>query len=96
MPVVLDWGDHEIRGLVLDRFGHPVPASRILLKWSHETDGISSVSTRRTAADAHGNFQFSQIGPGTHSLMVDADGFETVSLDHDASRQGYDLTVRLN
>jgi hypothetical protein len=96
VPLILDWGEHEIRGLVVDRYGNPVPASRIVLKWFHQADGISSRATRRTAADAQGNFLFSQLGPGSHSLEVDAPGFHTATLDHDASRQGYELTVRLN
>jgi hypothetical protein len=96
VPVVLDWGEHEIRGLVVDRPGNPVPASRIVLKWAHQEGGVSSMSTRRTAADANGSFLFSQLGPGAHSLEVDAPGFRPVSLDHDASREGYELTVRLN
>jgi hypothetical protein len=96
VPLVVDWGAHEIRGLVVDRQGNPVPASRIVLKWYHQFDGLSSVATRRTAADAQGSFQFSQLGPGPHSLHVDAPGYGTAALEYDASRQGYDITVRLN
>lgn len=96
VPVVVDWGEHEIRGLILDRRGNPVPASRIILKWSHREAGISSVATRRTAADAQGNFMFSQLGPGPHTLEITAPGHRLVTVAHDASRQGYELTVRLN
>jgi hypothetical protein len=96
VPLVLDWGEHEIRGLVLDRHGNPAAASRIVLKWFHHTGGISSRSTRRTAADAQGNFLFSQLGPGPHLLEVNAPGYPALTLDYDATRQGYDLTVRLN
>lgn len=96
VPLVLDWGEHEIRGLVLDHRGNPVPASRIVLKWAHQDKGISSSTTRRTAADAQGNFLFSQLGPGSHRLEIDAPGYGQVRLDHDASREGYDVLVRLN
>jgi hypothetical protein len=96
VPLVVDWGEHEIRGLILDRRGNPVPASRIILKWSHQEAGISSVATRRTAADAQGNFMFSQLGPGPHTLEITAPGHRLVTVGHDASRQGYELTVRLN
>jgi len=96
LPLVMDWGQHEIRGVVLNALGNPVPASRILLQWSHQADGITVKTTRRTAADTQGHFAFSRLGPGVHSLQIDAAGFSPVVIDHDVSRQGYELTVRLN
>lgn len=96
LPLVLDWGQHEIRGVVVDAAGNPVPASRIVLQWSHESDGITTRTTRRTAADTQGQFAFSQLGPGTHSLHIDRAGLPAVVIDHDVSRQGQNLTVRLN
>jgi len=96
LPLVLDWGQHEIRGVVVNARGLPVPASRILLQWSHQSDGITVKTTRRTAADAQGHFAFSHLGPGTHSLQVDAAGFPRLVVDHDVTRQGYDLMVKLN
>ena len=96
LPLVLDLGEHEIRGSVVDTRGNPVPASRIVLQWSYVSDGVTTRATRRTAADTQGNFAFSNLGPGPHSLQVVAPGFPTVDIDHDLRRQGYDLTVRLN
>ena len=96
LPLVLDWGPHEIRGVVLDAKGKPVPASRIVLQWSHQSDGITTRTTRRTAADSDGHFAFNQLGPGPHSLQILAAGFPAVLVDHDVGRQGQDLTVRLN
>jgi hypothetical protein len=95
VPLVIDWGEHEIRGLVVDHRGNPVPASRVVLKWTHKDDGIRSSTIRRTAADAQGNFLFSQLGPGVHRLEIDAPGFGRIELDHDASREGYDVLVKL-
>jgi hypothetical protein len=57
---------------------------------------VNTQATRRTATDSQGQFTFSNLGPGPHSLKVDAPGFLGVDIDHDLSRQGYDLTVRLN
>ena len=96
LPLVLDWGAHEIRGIVVDMNNNPVPASRIILQWSHQAGGITTRATRRTAADTQGHFAFSNLGPGPHSLQINAPGFRAVDIDHDLSRQGYDLTVRLN
>jgi protocatechuate 3,4-dioxygenase beta subunit len=96
MSLVLDWGDHLIRGQVVDSRGNPVPASRVVLNWSHRDEQIDTQTTRRTATDTQGRFAFSNLGPGPHSLKVDAPGFLGVDIDHDLSRQGYGLTVRLN
>jgi hypothetical protein len=96
LPLVLDWGEHEIRGIVIDAQDNPVPASRIVLQWFYQADGITTKATRRTAADMQGHFAFSNLGPGPHSLRINAPGFRTVDIEHDLSRQGYDVTVRLN
>ena len=94
--MIVDWGDHWIRGQVVDSAGNPVPASRVVLNWSHRDELLDTHTTRRTATDAQGRFAFNNLGPGPHSLKVDAPGFSGVDIDHDLSRQGYDLTVRLN
>lgn len=96
LPLVLDWGQHEIRGLVIDSQGNPVPASRIVLHWSHHEGGITTRATRRTAADTQGHFAFSNLGPGPHLLQINASGFSPVDMDHDLSLQGYEVTVKLN
>jgi len=96
LPLVLDWGEHEIHGSVVDTHGNPVQASRIVLQWSYQSDGVTTRATRRTAADTQGHFAFSNLGPGPHSLQIAAQGFPTVDIDHDLRRQGYDLTVKLN
>jgi len=96
VPLVIDWGDHEIRGLIVDRRGNPVPASEIVLTWSHDSGGIRSTSIRRTISDAQGNFVFQSLGPGPHRLEVKAPDRPALAVNYDASRQGYDLTVRMN
>jgi hypothetical protein len=96
LPLVLDWGEHEIRGIVVDANDNPVPASRVVLQWAHEADGVRTRSTRRASADTRGQFVFSDLGPGPHTLQIDAPGYRAVNINHDLDRQGYDLTVRLN
>lgn len=95
LPLVLDWGEHEIRGIVLDNHNNPVAASRVVLEWSYQERGITSRSTRRTATDMQGHFAFDDLGPGPHSLRINAVGYEPVDIDHDLRRQGYNLTVRM-
>jgi hypothetical protein len=95
VPVVLDWGQHQIRGLVVDSNGNPVSASNIILRWSHKQDGVLSWSSRRTGADAQGRFRFERLGPGPHTVRIELAGFKPTSLDHDVTAQGYDLVVQL-
>jgi hypothetical protein len=97
VDLTLDWGSHEIRGTVTDSRGLPVPASQIILKWlSITNDGISSSATRRTAADLEGRFSFNSLGPGPHVVRVSAPGFLPVDIEHDLSRQGYEMNIRLD
>jgi protocatechuate 3,4-dioxygenase beta subunit len=96
LPMVLDWGGHSIRGQVVDSTGNPVAASRVILDWSHRDGDLDAQATRRTATDPLGRFAFSNLGPGPHSLKVDAPGFIGIDIEHDLRRQGYDVMVRLN
>lgn len=96
LPLMLDWGSHEIHGTVVDAMNNPVPASRVVLQWSRQADGVTTNATRRTAADTQGRFAFSNLGPGPHLLRVDAPGHAAVAVNHDLLRQGYEVTVRMN
>lgn len=96
LPLVLDWGEHEIRGMVVDNNDNPVPASRVVLQWAHQQDGVTTNATRRTATDTQGQFAFNNLGPGPHSIKINAPGHSAVAIDHDLNRQGYNLLVRVN
>ncbi len=72
--LVLDWGDHVLRGAVVDDRGRALAGARVDLSWLHESAGLSSGSSRRTQTDAGGSFEFTQLGPGPHTLEVHADG----------------------
>lgn len=95
LPLVLDWGVHELRGTVVDEHRRPVPAAQVVLSWSHTREGVTTMTTRRAATDAQGIFEFADLGPGPHSIRVDRPGHRPVRLAHDVSRQGYSVTVNL-
>jgi protocatechuate 3,4-dioxygenase beta subunit len=96
LPVILDWGKHEIQGRVQNSRGEPVPASRVHLTWTHSYNGIRSVATRRTVTDATGHFRFSQVGPGEHMLSVDAPGFQTSRRTYETvTTENHEVLIRL-
>lgn len=96
LPLILDWGNHEIHGRVQNSQGVPVCASQIQLTWIHTYNGIRSVATRKTVTDAAGNFRFSQVGPGQHTLSVDAPGFQSSRLTYETGMNGNnEVLIRL-
>ena len=75
VDLVVDWGDHELAGSVLDDGGEPIAGAALTLTWSLDSGGIRSTSTRRTVTDESGSFRFTQLGPGLHDLDVSAAGY---------------------
>lgn len=93
LPLVIDWGEHELRGVVVDQNDNPVPASRVLLTWTRVENGVTATTTRRARSDAQGVFYFDNLGPGPHLLQVESPGRRPVKVTHDISRQGYFVRV---
>ena len=75
VDVIIDWGVYGLQGQVTDSAGKPVSLPRLTLSWSHRKNGVRSRSVRKIAGDADGYFAFTQLGPGRHTLSVDAPGF---------------------
>ncbi len=95
VQLVLDWGHDRLAGIVVDGAGNPVGGSTVMLTWSFSANGIESWTSRKTATDAQGNFSFTELGPGPHTLVVDAQGFNTLRRPHDVTADGYDVVVQL-
>jgi len=74
---------------------NPVAVPNISLTWSHKQHGVSSSSRRTTAADEQGVFSFSGLGPGRHTIAINAPGYKPVRLQHDADMHGFEVVVRL-
>ena len=95
VTLTLDIGRDEIYGFVVDTNGEPVTVPNVVVSWRHTQNGITSSSTRRAAADTQGGFSFRQLGPGVHTIHVNAAGYKPARVDHDAAIEGYEFTVRL-
>ncbi len=95
VPVVLDWGTHMIQGWVLDDQGNPVPVPEVVLSWEHRQGAVRSTSRRVAATDAAGYFRFTQLGPGLHTVSVNASGFWRASVAQEAGEGGPEVFLRL-
>jgi hypothetical protein len=77
--LVLDWGDNKLAGRVIDDSRRPVTGASVHLSGQYVGRGIQSSSMRRTNTDSDGNFRFSELGSGMHTLTVRMKGFETAT-----------------
>lgn len=94
-PIVLDWGSDRLSGQVIDKSGNPVMAQSIVLTWSHSVNGVNSWSSRETSTDAYGYFQFAQLGRGSHTISVTANGFKPARVHHDLALSGSDVLIQV-
>jgi hypothetical protein len=95
VALVLDWGEEELNGEVLDDRGDPVAGAQVSLSWSHASGGLQSKSQRTTRTNPSGSFRFSQLGPDEHRLEVRAPGYRTVQERHPVGRNAAEVEVRL-
>lgn len=95
VTLVLDVGRNELLGRIVDAAGAPVPVPSVTVSWRHAVDGVLSSSSRQGPADSQGQFSFSGLGPGIHTIRVNAKGYAPATIEHDAARDGYEVTVRL-
>ena len=95
ITLTLDVGRDEIYGQVVNANGEPVAVPDIVVSWRHEANGMHSYSARRGATDAQGRFSFAGLGPGVHTILVDATGYAPARAEHDVARDGYQFSIRL-
>jgi hypothetical protein len=79
VELVIDWGDNEFSGRVRDDSRRPVTGANVQLSGQYDGRGVRSNSLRRTTTDSEGNFRFSELGGGMHTLTVRMNGFETAT-----------------
>ena len=94
--MVLDLGSLELRGRVTNRSGRPLAAPKVNLAWWHRENGVRSFSAQNTAADANGDFSFTGLGPGPHTLRVNMPGYGTAKIELDVGVNRGEVIVRLD
>ena len=95
VQVILDIGPHAIQGKVTNVFGDAIAASEVSLGWQHSANGVQNYSARKTTADQNGNFAFTGLGPGLHTLRINAQGFSMAVINVEAGLNSDNIVVEL-
>jgi len=85
--LIVDEGDLTTQGQVVMQNGEPVAGAQATLIWSHNYQGRRSSSRRTTHTDMAGSFSFVRLGPGPHTLIIEAAGYQTARLSPEADTQ---------
>ena len=93
--LLIDAGDHVMAGHVVDDRGKPKAGAKVVLSWSHASGNVRSTSRRETHTDAAGSFRFTRLGPGEHSISIQAPDYQTRVERRDVGRNTRDLEVQL-
>jgi hypothetical protein len=93
--LVLDWGNHQVAGLVMDDMGQPVSATELFVTSVRREGGLRAQAVRRAVTDETGYFLVAGIGSGYHTVRVDAPGYRAAILDHQAGRDNPEVIIRL-
>jgi hypothetical protein len=70
--LVIDLGPHSVFGRVHDESGRAFDGVELSLYWEQHDNDIKFYSTRIQSADADGRFEFTDIGPGAHVIIISA------------------------
>ncbi len=95
VPVILDMGEEALFGRVTNGFGEAVAAPDVSLGWQHTEHGVQNYSARKTTADRNGNFVFTGLGSGVHTLRVNAPGFSMAVITIDVGMDPDNIVVEL-
>lgn len=93
--VVLDIGQEALFGQVTNGFGDAVAAPEVSLGWQHSDNGVQNYSGRKTTADQNGNFAFTGLGSGVHTLRVNAPGFSMAVITINVGMDPDNIVVEL-
>ncbi len=93
--LVLDWGNYQVAGLIVDDRGAPVTASELYVTSLRRDSGMWTHAIRKAVTDAAGYFLFTQVGPGNHTIRINVPGYGTTLLDHYVGKDNPEVIIRL-
>lgn len=71
-------------------------ARTITLAWWHNEEGVRSFSSRQTPANGNGDFVFTGIGSGLHTLRVTKPGFSAAGIELSVGLDNGEFVVQLD
>ena len=80
VDLVVNRGQHKLLGKVVDSDGRPVSTPIVSISSVQVINGINTRLGSSTSADGDGRFVFTDLGPGQHTVTVNAPGFKGVRL----------------
>ena len=95
VEVVLDVGPHALFGRVTTISGDTVAGAAVSLDWKHSQNGVQNYSDRKTTADQNGNFMFTGLGSGEHTIRVKSPGFSVAVIKSNVGRDPDNVVVEL-
>ena len=93
--LVLDWGIHQVAGLVIDSTGQPITASELFVTSLRRDNGLRTHAIREAITDEAGYFLFTRVGPGYHTIRINVPGFGATIIDHDVGMDTPEVIIRL-
>ena len=78
---VLDLGNQQLSGRIIDEFDQPIGAANITLSWVYRDNGIVHESMHKTASGADGYFLFTDLSNQTRTVIVSAAGYQTKTIE---------------
>ena len=75
IDAVVDVGEQQFIGLVVDQFGEPVGGAKILWRWELRENGLLHESMRNAVTDSNGRFALSGFAAVPHELTITAAGY---------------------
>ena len=93
--MVLDKGLYELSGQISDSFEQPIAQARVVSTSIFSGDHYQSSSYRLRVTDKNGNFIFTGLGEWDHKLVIDAPGYQTVTINYNFQTLEDELLVTL-
>lgn len=94
VDLVINHGPHKLLGQVVNDSGKPIAAPRIFLTATTMKDGMQSSLSSTTSADAKGQFVFTDLASGEHTVTVHAPGYESIQVQPDINSHS-ELVIKL-
>ena len=94
IDAVVDVGEQQFIGLVVDQFGEPVGGAKILWRWELRQNGLLHESLRNAVTDSNGRFALSGFAAVPHELRITAAGHATLQTTVPAAQAEGEFTLQ--